>query len=142
MLQAISTYLTRGPIWDKIEADFAAAMADLPDTQPQAGRANKYAAEAFLAKAYVYNHEYAKALPLLTDCINNGVTASGAKYALGVYANNFNALTKNGPESVFAAQMTVNDGSNGQNDDAGDVLNFPVVVLILAAAGFIHHRIT
>ncbi|MDB5155263.1 MAG: SusD family protein [Mucilaginibacter sp.] len=114
-----------GPIWSHIEDDFKAAMAVLPATQPQAGRANKYAAEAFLAKAYVYNHEYDKALPLLTDCINNGVTASGAHYALGLYNNNFNASTKNGPESVFAAQMTVNDGSNGQNDDAGDVLNFP-----------------
>jgi starch-binding outer membrane protein, SusD/RagB family len=114
-----------GPIWDKIEADFTAAMASLPKTQPQAGRANYYAAEAFLAKAYVYDHQYAKALPLLTDCITNGTTASGAKYALEPYNNNFNASTKNGPESVFAAQMTVNDGSNGQNDDAGDVLNFP-----------------
>ncbi|SHM99843.1 RagB/SusD family nutrient uptake outer membrane protein [Mucilaginibacter sp. OK098] len=113
------------PIWDKIEADFAAAMTKLPKTQPQAGRANYYAAEAFLAKAYIFDHQYDKALPLLTDCINNGTTASGAHYALEPYANNFNALTKNGPESVFAAQMTVADGSNGQNDDAGDVLNFP-----------------
>jgi hypothetical protein len=100
-------------------------MAKLPKTQPQAGRANYYAAEAFLAKAYIYDHKWDQALPLLTDCINNGTTASGAKYALGPYNNNFNASTKNGPESVFAAQMTVNDGSNGQNDDAGDVLNFP-----------------
>lgn len=120
-----------GPIWDKIEADFQAAMAVLPKTQPQAGRANYYAAEAFLAKAYMYDnltggkHSYAKALPLLTDLINNGETASGAKYALVSFSNNFKAATKNGPESVFAAQMTVNDGSNGSNDDAGDVLNFP-----------------
>ena len=114
-----------GQIWDKIEADFSAAMAKLPDTQPQAGRANKWAAEAFLAKAYIYNHEYDKALPLLTELINSGKTASGAKYALEPYNDNFNALKKNGPESVFAAQMSVNDGSNGQNDDAGDVLNFP-----------------
>jgi starch-binding outer membrane protein, SusD/RagB family len=114
-----------GPIWDKIEADFAYAMTILPKTQPQSGRANYYAAEAFLAKAYVYDHQYDKALPLLTDCITNGVTASGAKYALAPFADNFNALTKNGPESVFAAQMAVNDGSGGQNDDAGDVLNFP-----------------
>ncbi|MGZ3873595.1 MAG: RagB/SusD family nutrient uptake outer membrane protein [Mucilaginibacter sp.] len=114
-----------GPIWDKIEADFTAAMAALPKTQPEAGRANYYAAEAFLAKAYVYDHQYAKALPLLTDLINNGTTATGLKYALEPYNNNFNASTKNGPESVFAAQMTVRDGSGGQNDNGGDVLNFP-----------------
>ncbi len=114
-----------GPIWSKIEADFQFAMNNLPATQPEAGRANKYAAEAFLAKAYVYDHQYATALPLLTDCINNGETASGAKYALGHYADNFNAQTKNNSESVFAAQMTVNDGSGGQNSDAGDNLNFP-----------------
>src|SRR6202012_4857316 len=52
-------------------------------------------------------------------------TASGAHYALEPFANNFNAVTKNGPESVFAAQMTVGDGSGGQNDDEGDSLNFP-----------------
>jgi len=120
-----------GPVWDKIEADFAFAMTVLPKTQPQAGRANYYAAEAFLAKAYMYDnltggkHSYAKALPLLTDLITNGETASGAKYALEPYENNFNAETKNGPESVFAAQMTANDGSGGQNDDEGDSLNFP-----------------
>jgi hypothetical protein len=113
-----------GPIWDKIEADFTAALV-LPKTQAQAGRANFYAAEAFLAKAYLYDHQYDKALPLLTDCVTAGTTASGAHYALEPYNNNFNALTKNGPESVFAAQMTVNDGSGGQNDNGGDVLNFP-----------------
>lgn len=120
-----------GPIWDKIEADFAFAMTVLPKTQPQAGRANYYAAEAFLAKAYMYDnltggkHSYAKAIPLLTDLITNGTTASGAKYALVPFNNNFKASTKNGPESVFAAQMTVGDGSGGQNDNEGDVLNFP-----------------
>ena len=125
-----------GPIWDKIEADFAFAMTVLPHTQPQAGRANYYAAEAFLAKAYLFDHQYDKALPLLTDCINNGVTASGAKYALEPYNNNFNALTKNGPESVFAAQMTVNDGSNGNNDDASDVLNFSAGGTYTGCCGF------
>lgn len=125
-----------GPIWDKIEADFTAAMANLPKTQGMAGRANYYAAEAFLAKAYLYDHKYAQAIPLLTDCINNGVTASGAKYALEPFNNNFNAATKNGPESVFAAQMSVNDGSNGQNDDAGDVLNFPGGGTYTSCCGF------
>ena len=125
-----------GPIWDKIEADFAFAMTVLPKTQSMAGRANYYAAEAFLAKAYLYDHKYAQAIPLLTDCINNGTTASGAKYALEPFNNNFNAATKNGPESVFAAQMSVNDGSNGQNDDAGDVLNFPGGGTYTSCCGF------
>ncbi len=120
-----------GPIWDKIEKDFTDAMAKLPKTQPNIGRANYYAAEAFLAKCYMYDnltggkHSYAKALPLLNDLITNGTTAGGTKYALEPFANNFNAMTKNGPESVFAAQMTVADGSGGQNDDEGGSLNFP-----------------
>jgi hypothetical protein len=84
----------------------------------------------------IYDHQYAKAIPLLTDCINNGTTASGAKYALEPFNNNFNASTKNGPESVFAAQMTTNDGSNGQNDDAGDVLNFPGGGTYTSCCGF------
>jgi hypothetical protein len=112
-------------IWPQIEADFKAAMAVLPKTQPQIGRANYYAAEAFLAKAYMFDHQYSTALPLLTDLINNGETSGGAKYALGPYENNFNASTKNGPESVFAVQMTVNDGSGGNNGNGGDVLNYP-----------------
>ncbi|WP_295676452.1 RagB/SusD family nutrient uptake outer membrane protein [uncultured Mucilaginibacter sp.] len=115
-----------GPIWDKIEADFTAAMAGLPKTQGQIGRANYYAAEAFLAKAYLWDHQYAKAKTALDDLINNGETAGGTKYALSAnYEDNYNAVKKNGPESVFAVQMTVNDGSNGSNDNAGEGLNFP-----------------
>ncbi len=125
-----------GPIWDKIEADFTAAMGVLPATQSQVGRANKYAAEAFLAKAYMYDHQYPKALPLLTDLITNGTTSSGAKYALGPYSDNFNALTRNNAESVFAAQMTVKDGSNGQNSDFGDVLNYPGGGTYTSCCGF------
>lgn len=125
-----------GPIWDKIEADFTAAMAVLPATQPQAGRANKYAAEAFLAKTYMYDHQYAKALPLLNDLVSNGTTASGAKYALGPYADNFNATTRNNAESVFAAQMTVKDGAAGANGDFGDVLNFPGGGTFTTCCGF------
>jgi hypothetical protein len=114
-----------GPIWDKIEADFAAAVAVLPTTQTQIGRANKYAAEAFLAKAYMFDHKYDLARTALADVITNGVTSSGAKYALEPYANNFNPATKNGPESVFAVQMSVLDNANGYNGNSGDALNYP-----------------
>jgi len=115
-----------GPIWKQIEADFTAAMAVLPATQSDVGRANKWAAEAFLGRAQLWNHEYAAALANFTDCITNGETAGGAKYALSAnYEDNYDASKKNGPESVFAVQMTVNDGSNGSNDNPGEALNFP-----------------
>lgn len=113
-----------GPVWGEIEADFAAAMSVLPKTQSEIGRCNYYAAEAFLAKAYMFDHQYDKALPLLTDVIANGVTSSGAKYALGPYEDNFDASHRNNPESVFCIEMTVNDGSGGQNSNPADILNF------------------
>ena len=113
-----------GPVWDKIEADLTFAMNNLPATQPQIGRANKYAAEAFLAKACMFEHKYAQAKPLLEDLITNGVTSSGFQYALEPYPGNFNPLTKNGPEGVFVIQTSVHDGSNGENGNAGEVLNF------------------
>ncbi|MBL4678771.1 MAG: RagB/SusD family nutrient uptake outer membrane protein [Mucilaginibacter sp.] len=114
-----------GPIWDKIEADFAAAAADLPNTQPQIGRANKWAALAFQAKTLMFDHKYPEAYTILKNVIANGVTASGAKYALGKFSNNFNPSTKNGPEGVFVVQTSVHDGANGLNGNAGAVLNFP-----------------
>lgn len=111
-------------IWPKIEADFQFAIDNLPATQPQKGRANKWAAMAYLAKVYMFQDKYAEAKPLLEDLIANGVTASGAKYTLVNFQDNFNAQTKNGPESVFAFQTSVNDGSQ-LNGNFGDVLNFP-----------------
>jgi len=108
-----------GPIWDKVEADFTAAEAGLPATQSQVGRANKWAAEAMLAYALMFDHKYSTAIPLLTDLISNGVTSHGDKYALGPYENNFNASFNNSPEAVFQVQMTVKDGSGGDNGNPG-----------------------
>jgi hypothetical protein len=114
-----------GPIWDKIEADFAAAAADLPETQQQIGRANKWAALSFQAKTLMFDHKYPAAFTILDNVIKNGKTSSGATYALQPYANNFNPSTKNGAEGVFVVQTSVNDGALGLNGNAGNVLNFP-----------------
>ncbi|HEX3933815.1 MAG TPA: RagB/SusD family nutrient uptake outer membrane protein, partial [Puia sp.] len=90
------------------------------------GRANKYAAEAFLARALMFDHNYAAANTALKDIIANGVTDLGAHFALNAnFNNNFDAAMKNGPEAVFAVQMSVNDGSGGNNGNPGDILNFP-----------------
>jgi hypothetical protein len=117
--------------WLRIEDDLVYAMNNLPAKQQNTpGRVNRYAAEAFLAKAYMYELKYRQALTLLQDLISNGVTASGDKYALlKSYHNNFDPLTKNSSESVFAAQMSVNDGAStsgdGSNGNLGDFINFP-----------------
>jgi len=110
--------------WPKIEADLTAAIADLPETQPQAGRANKSAAKAYLARVYMEQHKYAAAKPILEDIIANGKTANGKKYALVNYQSNFNASQDNGAESIWAFQASVNDGS-GTNGNYGDNLQFP-----------------
>ena len=114
--------------WPQIEADFVFAMDSLPAKQTDIGRANKYAAEAYLAKCYMYQYKYDSAMTLLTDIMANGVNSAGVKFGFnpGGYANNFNPApgAKNSAESVFSVQMSVNDGS-GTNGDYGDVLNFP-----------------
>ncbi len=116
-------------IYPFIEADFTYAMANLPVMQPYKGQANKYAAEAFLAKVYMYEGKYAAAQPLLDDLIANGETAQGVKYALQPnYSQNFNPnpAAKNSSESIFAVQISVNDGSGTYGGKAyGDNLNFP-----------------
>jgi hypothetical protein len=115
--------------WRHIENDLVYAMNYLPASQGlEVGRANKYAAEALLAKAYVFEHKYAQAKPLLADLIINGKTAGNIPYALNAnYNDNFNAATKNSAESVFAFQSSVNDGGVGWagNGNTGDILNFP-----------------
>ncbi len=111
-------------IWPKIEADFKFAMDNLPETQPQVGRANKWAAASYLAKVYMFEHKYTEAKALFDQIIPNGKTAKGDNYALVNYESNFNAATDNSAESVFAVQNSVNDGS-GTNGNYGDNLSFP-----------------
>jgi hypothetical protein len=111
-------------IWPAIENDLKYAKEHLPATQTAVGRANRYAAEAYLAKAYMFEHRYADAKPLLEDLMENGVTAGSVKYVLGNFADNFNAEFKNKSEAVFSIQMSVNDGAQGANGNLGDVLNY------------------
>ena len=112
------------PIYPKIEADFQFAAENLTNTKSQVGRANKWAAKSYLAKTYLFQKKFAEAKPLLEDIIANGVTSKGLKYALlPKYGDNFRAATKNGSESVFTAQMSVNDGANGNNGNPMDFYN-------------------
>lgn len=66
-------------------------------------------------------------MPLFDQAIASGVTSNGLKYKLtDRFEDNFDAATKNNSESVFAIQMTANDGTNTiANANQGEMLNFP-----------------
>lgn len=128
-------------IWPNIEADLTYAMDKLPEQQPNPGQANKWAAQAFLAKVLLYEGKYDAAKALFDECITSGKTANGTPYGLQAnYQNNFNPdpSAKNTLESVFAAQISVNDGSAGVGGGKayGDNLNFPYGAGPGACCGF------
>ncbi len=112
-------------LWPKIEADMKAAYADLPETQGAVGRANKWAAAAYLAKIYMYQKKFTEAKALYDLIIASGKTSNGLKYALvPKYADVFRASNDNNSESVFAIQAAANTGSVNNANPEFD-LNFP-----------------
>lgn len=113
-----------GDIYPHIEADFQFAAEHLTATKSDVGRANKWAAKAFLVKTYMFQKKFAEAKPVLDEVIEQGVTSSGVKYKLlDKYEDNFKTATRNGSEAVFAVQMSVNDGAGGNNGNPMDNYN-------------------
>lgn len=110
--------------WPMIEADLQFAVANLPTSQAEVGRATKYAAEAVLARVYMFQKKWDEAKVLLDDIIASN------KYSLMTNFNdNFNAANRNNKESIFEIQYSVNDGPDGStNAGWGDCLNFPIDV--------------
>jgi len=98
----------------------------LPANMGAIGKFNKTVSEVLLAKAYMQmNHDYAKALALLQSAIN-GTKPDGSPVGLAqTYAEIFDISFRNGIESVYTVQTSVNDGSGGYNGGYGEVLNFP-----------------
>jgi hypothetical protein len=118
----IDNTLSNDDLWTKIEGDFQSAIDNLPETQPgEPGRATKYAAEAYLAKALLY-HAYTQdenynvtaidqaklqqVITLTSDIINSGKFSLNSEFAF-----NFLDGHDNGPESIFAYQYSINDGT-------------------------------
>lgn len=116
--------------WPMIMEDFQFARTTLTPTKTQIGRVNKWAADAFYAKALLFQQKYAEALPIFTDVITNGVTSGNIKYAFAPsFHDNFNAERENDPavraESILAYEASINDGSGGFNANYEQILNFP-----------------
>lgn len=127
--------LNRDAILEKIAADFQYAADILPTTQPQIGRANKYAAYAFLAKtrlfqAYEQNEQHA-VININKQRLEQALQAANAviasKYDLEPdFANNFlPGSYQNGIESIMAVQFSTNDGVGRGRVNYGTMLTVP-----------------
>jgi starch-binding outer membrane protein, SusD/RagB family len=123
-------------LWQQIFEDFKYAADNLPPTQPEIGRASKYAAQAFAAKtllwmAYPQNDKHevtaidaaklTEALGYLDPIIESG------KYSLAQdFAINFMLEYDNkSPESIWELQFTINDGTTRGNLNEGNGLTSP-----------------
>ncbi len=112
-------------LWPFIESDLNFAFAHLPETQQAIGRANKWAAGAYLAKTHLYQEDYLMAKPLFDMVISQGVNTQGQSYELLTsYADNFRSIHDNEKESVFAIQAAAGTGSV-LNANPTLSLNFP-----------------
>jgi starch-binding outer membrane protein, SusD/RagB family len=121
ILESSNVALTSDELWNKIADDFQFAIDNLPDIQPEVGRANRLAAMAYLAKvrlyqAYIQDPAHTvtgidaarlnQVVDLTTDVINSG------RYSLQPdFGENFLNGYDNGPESIFAIQYSINDGT-------------------------------
>jgi len=131
----VSNELPNDESWNKIGSDLQYAIDNLPETQSQLGRPNKYAAQAYLAKLRLFQAYEQDANHKVTSInqtrlqevvsLTQSVISSG-KYSLSNdIANNFLPETENGPESVFAIQFTINDGTTAGRLSYEDGLNYP-----------------
>jgi hypothetical protein len=131
----VSNGLSNEDSWNKIAADFQFAVDNLPANQPQLARANKYAAQAYLARLRLFQAYEQDATHHVTNInktrlqevvtLTQAVISSG-KYALNNdIADNFLPETENSAESVFAIQFTINDGTTAGRLNYEDGLNYP-----------------
>ena len=113
-------------IYPTIEAEFKFAFDNLPNTQAQIGRVNKWAAGAFLAKVFMYQSKFAEAKVLYDQIIASGTTSGGQKYGLlPNYGDVFKGDFENSQEIVFSIQYTVGDGTGGANSNKDGELTNP-----------------
>ena len=126
--------LSNDALWQKIADDFEFAAANLPAAQPDAGRATRTAAAAYLAKvqlyrAYVQNDQHAvtgvdqaklqQVVQLADRVINSGQFALTADFA-----ENFLFETENNREAVFRVVMSQSDGTPTGRVDMANGLNY------------------
>lgn len=102
------TSLDRTPkaqIYAQIESDLQYAANNLPDTQAQAGRVTKGAAQSLLGKVYLFQDKFSEAATVLDQAI------SGPYDLLEDFTTMFENDNENNIESVFEIQYTDEEGA-------------------------------
>lgn len=113
----VSNDLPNDDLWNKIADDFLFAYDNLPQTQEQPGRADRNAAAAYLAKLRLYQayeqNETHQVVNINTARLQEVITYADQVTASleSDYGNNFLDGFDNGPESIWAAQFSINDGT-------------------------------
>ncbi len=107
-------------VWPEIQSDLQYAIDNLPLIWSDKGRASKWAAKTYLARVYLAQQQYSKAMPLLQDVYTNGGFT-----LVTDFIQNFLISTDNNPESIFEVQYAVNDGFGANNANIADALNSP-----------------
>jgi starch-binding outer membrane protein, SusD/RagB family len=129
-----------GTVWAQIEADFNTAYTTLPETQAAAGRANKWAAGAYLAKALLFQKKFDAAATLFETVIASGKTTNGKPYGLAAKYNDvFNMDTENNEEHVFSVQAAAGTGTVN-NTQSDFVLNFTYTSPAVGCCGILTAR--
>ncbi|GHT21579.1 glycan metabolism protein RagB [Bacteroidia bacterium] len=128
--------LNNDELWAKIADDFQYATDNLPDTQPEKGRANRFSAAAYLAKTYLYkayrqddkNAVIGIDQSDLQKVLTNTETVIGSRYNLeSDFAFNFlPGDYENGEEAIFSVQHSQNDGTKFGRLNFGDLLSTPM----------------
>lgn len=113
---AVNTRATAAEIYALVIEDFQFGVDNLPlkgEATTQVGRANKGAAQAFLAKVYMYQKNWAKVLELTNAVITSNKYTLVTDYnlifrekAVGIQGGNNNS------ESIFEVQTGVNAEKN------------------------------
>lgn len=125
---------TDGQLWDLIIGEFRFAAENLPARQGELGRINANMAKAYLAKALLYSayeqNEKHDVVNINKTKLEEVVTLArelSSVYSLAPdFAENFLCETENGPESIFAIQHSLNDGTLKGRLDWGAMLNYPM----------------